>query len=363
MPAAIAFFSLRFLPWSETFQYELIRNIKSYEPVFLCRTTENLDRFPLVKVESMSSLSTPRFLYNSISLKLFKHCDFFEQVVRKHHIKILNACFGDRAQYLLKLSRAFRLPLVTFFYGDDATRIPRRNPHFYDQLFKDGDLFVVCSKSMVPSLVSLGCPKGRLQVLHKGIDLNKFKALPRKVSQKIRLISVGRLVEKKGFSYLIEAFAQVANSNVELTIVGDGPLRNELVKMAGKLPVRFTGSLCHDKVAEELLQHHIFVSPVITASDGAQDIIPNTLVEAQSTGMPVISTTLPGNSEAVLTGRTGLLVPEKDASALAAAMQHLISDPTLCQKMGRLGRRHVEKNFDIQKQVMKLEKLYSSLLM
>ena len=107
---------------------------------------------------------------------------------------------------------------------------------------------------------------------------------------------------------------------------------------------------------------HIFILPSITSANGDKEGIPNVLKEAQATGMPVISTYHAGIPELVLNGRSGYLVKERDTNGLSERLIHLIENPDLWFEFGKIGRKHVEEQFNLHKQIMKLEKIYKEMI-
>lgn len=167
------------------------------------------------------------------------------------------------------------------------------------------------------------------------------------------VLSVGRLVEKKGFDDLLRAIS-LARHRCRLVIVGDGPLRQELEDLVSKLGiadrVRMLGALDHDSSLDWYKRADIFVLACKVARDGDRDSMPVVTKEAMAAGLPVISTSEVGVPEMVDDEKTGLLVPPSDPEALAAALDQLLADSALRQEMGRLGRQVVVERFDIRHQ-------------
>lgn len=194
----------------------------------------------------------------------------------------------------------------------------------------------------------------KIDVIHCGIDLDVFQ--PRETTQKadeFTLICVASLEEKKGHKYLIEACAQLVKKGVALNclLVGDGDLRAELeamIQQYGLLQhVKLLGRQPRHRVGELLAQSHALILPSIVTSKGKMEGIPVALMEALAMQMPVIATNISGVSELVEHNVTGLLVPEKDASALAAAIETVRQDPDAAAARGRRGREKVVAEFDL----------------
>lgn len=194
----------------------------------------------------------------------------------------------------------------------------------------------------------------KVDVIHCGIDLDVFQ--PREGAQKAEtftIICVASLEEKKGHKYLIEACAQLAERGIALNclLVGDGDLRAELEAMIQghglSEHVKPLGRQPRHRVGELLAQSHALVLPSIVTSKGKMEGIPVALMEALAMQMPVIATDISGVSELVEHNVTGLLVPEKDASALATAIDVIRQDPAAAAAFGRRGREKVIAEFDL----------------
>ena len=154
-----------------------------------------------------------------------------------------------------------------------------------------------------------------------GADLSRFNAEHRQPAahERLRVLFVGRLVEKKGVSVLLEALRLLDPSTFSATIVGGGPLEDDLKRRAAGLPVTFLGQRHRDDLALDYLSHDVIVVPSVPAASGDQDGLPVALLEAMGSGCAVVASDLPGINEAVEDERSGLLVPAGDARALAAA--------------------------------------------
>ena len=204
-------------------------------------------------------------------------------------------------------------------------------------------------------LLALGAPVDATLVLPMGADVDGVRATGAGVTRSPgRVLFVGRLVEKKGLAFLLEALRSVPG-DWSLDVVGDGPLRPDLEARAAGLPVRFLGQATKDDLARAYAGCDVVVAPSVPAASGDQDGLPVALLEAMSAGCPVVASRIAGIDEAVVDGETGLLVPPGDAPALAAALIRLLGDPELRDRLGAaasaradeysvatLGRRYTE---------------------
>lgn len=201
----------------------------------------------------------------------------------------------------------------------------------------------------------------KIHRVYNGIDLSLFPEEALAVATAVRnpatstphIVSIGRCVEKKGFSDLIDACAVLRERGIkfECSIVGDGPLEESLcaqVRQRGlQSMVRLTGSLPQAEVRALLSRSDLFVLACVTEANGGMDNFPTVIVEAMASALPVVSTRLAGVPEMVEHGTTGLLVAERDPSALADAMTALLGDPLLARQLGERGRRRVVERFAI----------------
>lgn len=269
------------------------------------------------------------------------------------------AHFGTNGARALRLRRAGALSgrIATVFHGFDITKkLARAGEDIYTDLFREGELFLSISERWRSRLVELGCPPDRTVVHRMGIDCRRFAFSPRKKDPtgRVELVSVARLMEKKGVEYGLRAVAEVSrrNSSIVYTVVGDGPLRPNLERLASQLGisdrVRFLGNRPQDEVAEVLRSASIFLAPSVTSADGDQEGIPVVLMEAMSSGLPVVATEHSGIPELVEDGISGFLAPERDVQALAVCLGKLIEHPELWPSMGEAGRQRVEADYDVE---------------
>jgi colanic acid/amylovoran biosynthesis glycosyltransferase len=240
----------------------------------------------------------------------------------------------------------------------------------YNKIFDVSDILMPISNYWKRKLIILGCDEKKIIVHHMGINLDKFKfyEVGEKSRELIKILTVGRLVEKKGYEYMIRAIAKVVKKyrNIEYLIAGDGNLMNKLEELVSELNinnyVKFLGGVNQDEVLKLNQQAHIFILHSITAKNGDQEGIPVALMEAQATGLPIISTFHSGIPEIVLDGQSGFLVPERDVDAMAGRLEYLIEHTEIWTEMGRAGRKFVEENFDIKKLNKQLVEIYENII-
>lgn len=245
--------------------------------------------------------------------------------------------------------------LVVHLRGYDITRFVReRGRGVYSRLFGEADLFIAVCRHFRDLAIDLGCPPDKIRVIGSPIDTGVFAPpkLPRRSEGAVRLVAVGRLVEKKGFADAIEAAAILTGQgrDICLDILGEGPLRGDLegritrAGLAGR--VRLHGAASGAQVLAALHGADIALAPSVTAADGDTDGIANTAKEAMATGLPVIATRHGGLPELVIPGENGDLVAEHDPGALARAIARMMGDPAARGAMGEAGRQRVVAAFD-----------------
>jgi len=202
-----------------------------------------------------------------------------------------------------------------------------------------------------------------VQVVHHGVDLDRFSPSAGRDNDGVpALMSVGRLVEKKGFDDLLRALARI-DAPFSLRIYGDGPLHDELVRLRDELGladrVDFMGGRDSDEIVAALTGADAFVLTPTTTEDGDRDGIPNVLVEAMACGLPVVTTTAGGITELVDHGVNGLLSDPEDVVAIAGSIGEVLADPELRRRLGAAGRRAVEADYDVNVAAARLDAIYS----
>lgn len=259
-----------------------------------------------------------------------------------------------------------RGPLVATFHGSDVSVVARTDPGRYEAVFRRAEHLTANSTFLRDRLLDLGAPADRTTQLPTGVDLSRFHPGHPLPDGPPRFLTVARLSEEKGVAVALHAMAALRSRDVAFryTVVGEGPLHDELERLAASLgimdSVDFRGPLPHDAVPDALASHHIFLLPAVEASSGAVEAQGRVLMEAQAAGLPVVATTVGGIPETVGPG-AGRLLPPRDAEALTEALVQLVEQRASWKDMGRAGRLHVEEHFDLQRIGQRLEAIYESL--
>ena len=262
--------------------------------------------------------------------------------------------------------------IITNFHGSDAYVYPNKWGHnVYENLFKYLDCCIVGTNYMGQTVQELGAKKDTIEKLPVGLDLHKFRFKKCELGADgiVRIATTARLVEKKGLDYSIRAVAKVCKSvniNLKYKIAGEGPLRPILQDLINELGmnshIELLGWINQNEQVKLLEESHIFILPSVTAQDGNKEGQALVNQEAQAVGLPVISTLHNGIPEGIIDGKSGFIVPERDIDALAEKIAFLATHPDTWATMGAVGRKFVEKNYEINMLNTRLQKIYEDLL-
>jgi colanic acid/amylovoran biosynthesis glycosyltransferase len=326
---------------------------------------KNFHRYP---IEILKSLNVLKYGSNALSLSLFYSISYFLD----RQFDIIHCHFGPNGIYGTQLKQiGVKSKIITTFHGYDMSLLLSRNgDHIYRDVFHYCDLCLPISDRWKLKLIRLGGNESKIIVHRMGINLDNYRYSERRLpaSGSLKILTIGRLCEKKGYEYSIRAVAKIlANgNNITYIIAGDGPLRNEMKRLAEELKIKqrviFVGAVEQDEVRKLYQQSHIFILPAVTASNGDQEGIPVVLMEAAASGLPIISTFHSGIPEIVSNEKSGFLVPERDVDSLADKLEYLIEHPEVWPLFGREGHRIVKETYDTKKLIPQLEKLFKALL-
>ena len=286
---------------------------------------------------------------------------------------IIHCHFGKLSKTGIFLKKmGINTKLVTTFYGNDLTHLIKKyGINYYNDLFIYGDLFLPICKYFKEILIRLGCNESRLIIHPLGIDTKKFLSTNKKEivpNYSINILSIGRLIEKKGFEYSIKAISKLIEvyPNINYSIVGDGPLLSILKKLIKNLGIEknvgFLGTLERNEVIKLLKKAHIFILTSVTAKDGDKEGTPTVLLEAQAMNVPIITTFHSGIPEIILDGKTGFLVHERDVEAIKEKLELLINNPNTFRELSKHGKKYIKENFDVKMLNKRLISYYNSLL-
>ncbi len=351
------------LSWSQPFVHRLVVGLDAHaRNIVLCNRTENMHRFPVREICRVPT----RYLIDP--LRALRTA----QGLRRFQPDVMHAHFGWSGLRLLLLKQILRIPLVVTFGGRDVgmqVHMPEFAP-LYETLFRLSDQVICVSQDLARRAEAVGVEPERIRVVYRGTDLSSFRFVDRsdRAGGRTRLLMVGRLTDKKGHRYALEAVARLvrAGHDLELYVVGEGdglgPLKAQVRQLGIGQVVEFTGSTNAAGVRQHMEAADILVHCSVTSKDGDVEGIPNVVVEGQATGLPVIGTLHGGIPECVHADRTGLLVPEADGEALERAIATLIEDRPRRLDLGKAARVLMTEQFDLQTQIRTHAEIYQELI-
>jgi colanic acid/amylovoran biosynthesis glycosyltransferase len=350
------------LPPSETFILAQMGALKRFFPSLVglepAPNSLKLDKLPLLLSRRASKVADLRAkVYRRAALApLFHH--------RVRHLRpdLIHAHFASGGKTLLPLLKSLKCPLIVTLHGGSDVPIQPARRGVYRELAERASLFLCVSDFIRRQAIDAGFPAEKLVVHYIGIDRTLFLPPPQPAAMD-GVLFVGRLVEMKGCEYLLRAMQAVRAKRpaTKLRIVGDGPLRSSLERLAAELRVEceFLGVQSSVTIRQLLQQARLLCLPSVTTSDGHVEGLGIVLIEAQAMGLPVVSTHHAGIPEGVADGVTGTLVPERNSEKLAAAILQLLEDRDLWQQYHLATQAHIDGRFDLQKQTALLEDVYA----
>lgn len=330
-----------------------------------------------IKSTTRSWIKSPRLttkaLLADIRTRTSKHFPLVARYADWQHVDVAHCHFGTNAALGIQMKQlGIARRVVVVFHAHELVQGNRIEALHTSGAFSDEvDLFMPVTKFWQDTLSAAGCREDKIQVHHMGIDMAQFKFRPRSISRPLNILTVGRLVEKKGTEYVIRALRRLIDQDaisaqeVHLKIVGDGPLKTQLCELVRDLgvdkQVEFLGWRTQDEVSELHATSDVFILPSVTAADGDKEGIPVSLMEAMATGLPVISTWHSGIPELIDDQVNGYLCNERDADQIADRLALLIRQPDLATRMTEAARRKVEAEFNTATLSERMERVYATL--
>jgi glycosyltransferase involved in cell wall biosynthesis len=355
--------------------YRQIKALRGVDTFVVTKEVQNAGRFPFRNIEIVPKRRANLLLHGWLKFVERRppivyrgEYQTLDSLLERHGVDLMHIYFGHTGVHLLPFIEQWDKPCVVSFHGADVAHKEdiKDYPAKLRRLFDAVPLVLARSQSLVDRLIQFGCPPGKLRINRTGVPLNEFPFVDRQPPPdgKWRIVQACRLIPKKGVATSLRAFAifKKDNPKAEFLIAGKGPLQPELEMLAAGLgifkDVHFVGFLSQPELLELYASSHLFLHPSETSPNQDQEGVPNSVLEAMATGLPVAATRHGGIPEAVEHGRTGLLVPEEDHIALANAVQKIIDSPGLFKQMGLCGRAAVTDRFEQEAQIDQLESFY-----
>lgn len=287
--------------------------------------------------------------------------------------EVLHLYFGHVAPQFIPLMKVWKHPVVVSFHGADAG-VGMDKPGYraaMQEVLRLATQIQCRSEALASDVIALGCDPAKVVIQRTGIPMLHwvFRERPKPENGEWRLIQSCRFIEKKGLDLTLRAFAEVKKTwpNARLALVGDGPLMPQLQALAAELGVRdsvdFPGFLVMSRLMKQTYASQVFLHPSRTGADGNREGVPNSMLEAMASGAVAVASHHGGIAEAIKDGESGLLVPENDHDALAAAVLRVMGDETLRQRMARAGCAAVAAGYSQELQSRHLIGLYKDLIL
>ena len=355
--------------------YRQITALERVRPIVIAQKRENAESFPfptlhLVRKSRVHFLR--RFWYRQVCAAPWQvsagETRELIDVLDRAEAQLLHIYFGHIAVHLLPLIRVWPRPAIVSFHGADVG-VDLKKPRYLvrtKEMLAAVRRVLVRSESLRRALVELGCAPEKIELQRTGIPLDEFPFRPRSepANGEWRLLQASRLIAKKGSKTTLRAFAKFREvfRHAQLVIAGEGPQENQLVKLARELKIEdathFAGFVSQPELRALFYSSHMFLHPSETGPDGNQEGVPNSMLEAMATGLPVFATHHGGIPEVVENGVSGTLVAERDYESLARALIDLASTPERLREIGRAGAQSVTSRFDQRSQTRRLEDIY-----
>ncbi len=329
--------------------YPLLRSARQY-------VSAHVELFARHPLRYLATLFSVIVAFDADLLERFVQAGELARLLRRDGVAHLHAGFvhfpGSVAWVVHRITG---LPFSLATHARDVYLSP---PSLLRRKLSAARVVFTCSRYNVPNLEALVAPQrmARLRQIYHGTDLERFAFQPCGLAAPPLILSVGRLVEKKGLDHLVSACALLRDRGwrFQCRIVAGSrdrweELSAQICGLGLESLVTLEGPLDQEEVRRWYRQASVFVLPCLVAGDGDRDGIPNVLVEAAAAGVPIVSTPVTGIPELVRDGETGLVVPERDPAALAVAIARLLDSPELCARLRERARACVEERFDLRR--------------
>jgi colanic acid/amylovoran biosynthesis glycosyltransferase len=371
----VASFCTYFLKAEMLHIYRQITALRQVETFVIAKFRENAELYPFQDLELLDESKTNpirrgqlKYLMRAPALVYRGEFEIIRRVLMRRDPDLMHVYFGNTGVHLLPLIERWDRPCVVSFHGMDVQR--RETERGYEanlrKLLRLVPLVLVRSQSIAERLIELDCDPKKIRLNRTGIPLDGFPYLVRNAPSDgaWTIVQACRLVPKKGLATALRAFANFAKTfpKSRFLIAGDGPLRRELEELIQKLDLQkavvFLGFLGQTELRELHEKAHIFMHPSELAPDSNQEGVPNSMLEAMASGLPVVATRHGGIPEAVTDGVSGLLVSERDVEGLTASLFRIVENPARWVAMGAAASDAVAVKFAQPHQIESLEAAY-----
>jgi colanic acid/amylovoran biosynthesis glycosyltransferase len=367
-----------YLARTETFVQNQLTTLRRWRPVVVCHHLRPQTDFSFQEGATATSLLPPvlarvdSLAYRVARITVPQATRALADYVLSEDARLIHYHFLTDARFLLGLKRTARLPAVVSCYGYDVSSFPRKwkglGKRYLQATFDQMECFLAMSEDMRDDLLALGCPESRIRVHYHGSNTRRFRFQERVYDRQgpLTILCCARLEPRKAQDLVFQALRQVEKSGREqfrIVVVGEGAMRSRLERLiadyhwAGR--VTMTGHIPHtsERLVEQFRAADIFVQPSVTIN-GLKEGIPGTIVEAMAAGLPIVASAHAGIPTVIENRRHGLLVRERDQDGLAEALEALLADPQLRERLGRAAAERAQLELDIHVRAVELERIY-----
>ncbi len=367
--------------------YRQVTGLKRVRTMVYTQSHENAEMFPFEPVVTMSKLVRPRLRGNFILRFWFKYIikqwpppfpinkevkpyysyDLVELLDRDKPA-LVHVYYGHKAVHFLEMLQAWGGPWVVSFHGVDVSKFLDEDGYAekLKTVFAVAKIVMARSESLLAKLESLGCPRAKLRLNRTPVPLEHLSLTVRATpaDDQWRFVQACRLIEKKGIFTTLKALAIVKRTHPDFQylICGDGPMKDKIIETAQQLGLQenvvLSGWLTQDQLVAEYRRAHLFLHPSEKTREEDQEGIPNSMLEAMATGLPVVATLHGGIPEAVTNEHDGLLVPERSPEELAHAITRIMSDASMLSRLSANAAASVRANFGSEAQITAMEDAY-----
>jgi glycosyltransferase involved in cell wall biosynthesis len=367
----IGFLRHNFLQRSETFIYNSMQGLEEggrYHVRVFALKRFLPERYPWADVTLLDSAARVRYWST-------RRAAAFTRWAKS--VRLIHAHLGQSGPFAMAGAGSAEVPFVVSYYGHDVV-MHRTRERFEPwawwytllrrRVFARAARIVVLSEHMRRALVEQGCPAEKVEVVRLGLDVARFDGAtrtPRAAAAPLRVLMVGREVDKKGFDDGLAACRATIDRGVpcKVSLLGTGgPLAAPLRAKAASLGLDVEWLEPASSVPEAMAAADVLLVPSRTAADGDEEGTPTVIVEAGAAGLPVVSTRHAGIPEQVADGQTGLLAGERDVPGLADALATIAKDPARAHAMGEAGRERMARDYSLAAHRARLHAVYDAVL-
>lgn len=361
----VAVFRSGYLSVSETFISSQMKCLRRYRPIPFCDYIVDSDhKLPIQPITTPKSRLARRIFLR------FGYAPRLYQAFKALGVSFVHCHFLTDATLILPFLRYYRIPLVVTAHGYDATLddsawastwIGRRYLRYKPELAEYASAIVCVSDFIRTELVKKGYPTTKLKTIHLGVETEAFR--PVEFEKRRGIAFVGRLVEKKGAGYLLDAYARLPLEIREkhpLSILGGGPLLGALQEDANRreIHVNFLGEQSHETALRVIQESRVFCFPSTRARNGDAEGMGIVLMEALASGTPVVIFDQQPMAALLKAEDAGIVVSDRDTNGLAAALQHALSDDIEARRLSSVGPKFCQRHFSLSENTAELERLF-----